>query len=193
MVIRKKQWLFITLLIAGQLFWQCAGSPGRMTTGNLSRIESRNIQVDSTFFADPVLEAFIEPYREDLDKQMSVVIGYAAVELYKGKPEAPLNNFVADLMLKRANLEFDQTVQIALTNLGGLRVEIPPGPITRGKIYELMPFENELVVLPLTGVQIITLAKEIGLEGGEAISGMTLEYQDTMLAKIKATGTVFGQ
>ena len=168
------------------LILSCASS--KQDVRELSSIESRNLQIDSTISADPSLTAYIQPFRVDLDKKMGVVIGSAAVALRKGKPEAPLNNFIADLMLERANREFDKPVHAALTNRGGLRAAIPEGPVTLGNIYEVMPFENELVVLEMNGMQLLTLAKEIGEVGGEPISGMLLEFQGENLAKMTVNG-----
>ena len=176
--------IILPVILAVALSINCAGTKAGPESRNISRMESRNLAIDSTLSPDPELEALIQPYRTDQDDKMSVVIGYAALDLKKGKPEAPLNNFVADLMLKRASREFRQPVDVALTNNGGLRVDIQSGPITLGKIYEVMPFENELVILQMTGVQLITLAKEIGEEGGEAVSGMRLEFKDQNLAQI---------
>jgi 2',3'-cyclic-nucleotide 2'-phosphodiesterase (5'-nucleotidase family) len=178
----KKALLIINLWIF--LVLACAGSGSFKSAYNVNNVESQEVTIDSTLARDPAMNELISPYRAELNKEMSVVIGYAAVDLKKGRPEAALNNFVADLMLKRANQEFDQPVQVALTNLGGLRVEIPRGPITREKIFEVMPFENELVVLDMTGAQLITLAKEIGASGGEAIAGMRLEYSGDRLARM---------
>ena len=178
----KRFYHFLRFVLLAVLFFSCAAT--KKDDHRLSSIESRNIQIDSTLSANPDLMAFIQPYREDLHQKMGVVIGSAAIELSKGKPEAPLNNFIADLMLERANQEFEKEVQVALTNLGGLRTDIPYGPITLGKIYEVMPFENELVVLEMNGMQLITLAKEIGQVGGEPISGMVLEFQGENISKL---------
>lgn len=180
--------IFLSAIIAVILIINCAGTKAGTESREITRIESRGIPIDSTISPAPELEALIYPYRSDLDDKMSVVIGYAALDLKKGKPEAPLNNFVADLMLKRAVKEFQQPVDAALTNDGGLRIDIQKGPITLGKIYEVMPFENELVILPMTGVQLITLAKEIGEAGGEAVSGMQLEFLDKNLARFTVQG-----
>ena len=168
--------LFTALLLS------CASS--KKNVQELSSVESRNLQIDSTISADPSMMAYIQPYRQDVDKKMGVVIGSASMALTKGKPEAPLNNFIADLMLERANLEFDKPVHVALTNRGGLRAAIPKGAVTLGNIYEVMPFENELVVLELNGDQMFTLAREIGEIGGEPISGMILEFKEKKLAKM---------
>jgi 2',3'-cyclic-nucleotide 2'-phosphodiesterase (5'-nucleotidase family) len=119
---------------------------------------------------------------------MNVVIGTTVVDLQEQRPEGLLNNFVADLMRERAGREMGQPVDIALTNLGGLRSDIPKGPITLGKVYELMPFENELVVLYFSGEQIRELAREIAESGGEAISGMRIKYSNGQLTELTVGG-----
>ena len=60
-------------------------------------------------------------------------------------------------------------------NNGGLRTTIDKGNITMGKIFELMPFENELVVLELDKSDYISLLSYIVKRGGEPFSGMTIK------------------
>jgi 2',3'-cyclic-nucleotide 2'-phosphodiesterase (5'-nucleotidase family) len=141
------------------------------------KIESQNVSIDSATDDDSNLVKLIAPYRQELEEKMNIVIGISEVSLKKGKPEAPLNNFVADLMRKQASREMQQPIDIALTNLGGLRTDIPKGIITLGKVYEVMPFENELVVIYLRGAQVRKLAREIGALGGEPLSGMRLTFE----------------
>ncbi len=96
---------------------------------------------------DPNIKAMIEPYRQKLSGEMNRVIGYSEAEISK-KPEfnQPLGNWVADIMMevaKEKGLEAD----FGLVGMGGLRINLPKGPIKVSDIYELMPFENEIVVL----------------------------------------------
>lgn len=179
---------FLIILTIGILVFNCAGTKPKPQSREISRVENRIITIDSTLSPDLEMETFLQSYRSEVQALMSEVIGFAAVDLQRGKPEAPLNNFVADLMLKRGKKEFSRSVDAALTNEGGLRVDIPAGPITLGKIFEVMPFENELVVLELTGAQLITLAKEIGEAGGEPIAGMRLEFLDNVLERCTIRG-----
>jgi 2',3'-cyclic-nucleotide 2'-phosphodiesterase (5'-nucleotidase family) len=174
---------YLSAVIALIIIIGCGGTKTGTEDRQITRIESRDIVIDSTISPDPLLEALISPYRKDLHARMSVVIGYAALDLKRGKPEALLNNFVADLMLKRASKQYPEPVDAALTNEGGLRIDIPKGPITLGEIYEVMPFENELVVLQMTGAQMISLAKEIGEVGGEPVAGMQMEFSEQKLTR----------
>jgi 2',3'-cyclic-nucleotide 2'-phosphodiesterase (5'-nucleotidase family) len=95
--------------------------------------------------------AVIEPYRQRVTQQMGEVLGTAPVPLAKNPGESPLANFVADLQRQRAAAELHQPVDVGVMTNGGLRNSLPAGPITLGSVFELMPFENELVVLDAPG------------------------------------------
>lgn len=127
---------------------------------------------------DPAVEALIEPFRQRLTEATSEVIGNAEVLLQKGGLESGLGNMAADAMLIVARDRYDTSIDMALTNNGGLRVSIAPGPITVGEIFELMPFENMMTVLGLTGVQVDSLAQQIAAARGEPIAGFTFKINE---------------
>lgn len=184
----KRPQNLILLFVSVLFLSHCAPQPKFGQSEISPQISSHNVRIDSTLADDRAMDRIISPYRTELNRTMGQIVGHAAVDLTKKKPEGTLNNFVADLMLKRANRDFSSPVSVALTNRGGLRVNIPKGAITLGKIYEVMPFENELVILEITGAQLVTLAKQIGEVGGECIAGMRLEYDGQTLKKMTVQG-----
>ncbi|WP_303310508.1 5'-nucleotidase C-terminal domain-containing protein [Hymenobacter sp. BT730] len=101
--------------------------------------------------ADPKVEAVIAPYHQKVEEQMNVVLGTAPVAIKKNPGESPLANFVADLQRERASTALKQPIDLGVMTNGGLRAELPAGNITVGSVFELMPFENELVVLDAPG------------------------------------------
>jgi 2',3'-cyclic-nucleotide 2'-phosphodiesterase (5'-nucleotidase family) len=126
---------------------------------------------------DPALEALVAPFRERMGEEIRTVIGEAAVLLAKSVPEGTLGNFATDAMLWAARREISEPVHMAMTNNGGLRIPIAPGPITVGQMFELMPFENNLSVLTLTGIQIQELADTLAARRGEPIAGFTFRIE----------------
>ena len=100
---------------------------------------------------DPAVAAIIAPYHNQVTRQMREVLGTAPVPIVKTAGESPLNNFVADLQRERAGQFLGQPVDLGVMTNGGLRASLPAGPITLGHVFELMPFENELVVLEASG------------------------------------------
>jgi len=118
---------------------------------------------------DSTVLAIITPYQNGIESQMNEVLCVSEMEMNKGKPESLLGNFVTDLCLNYAD------AHVCVMNTGGLRSSLPKGNITRGDIYTLMPFENELVVLELDIESFKGLVDYITKRGGEPFSGMTLK------------------
>ena len=99
---------------------------------------------------------------------MNEILSYTKNDLIKGKPQSTIGNFVTDLCLNYAD------AHLCIMNYGGLRTNITQGYITRGKIYELMPFENELVVLELEKKDFLELLNYIASRDGEPFSGINI-------------------
>ena len=45
---------------------------------------------------------------------------------------------------------------VALLNRKGVRQALPPGPVTKASVYDLVPFDNQVVVVKLTGEALLT-------------------------------------
>lgn len=89
------------------------------------------------------------------------------------KRESNLSNLIADSMVWKAKAS---GATIALQNGGGVRATIAAGPISVGKIYEVLPFGNTLVVLDLTGAELIAAMENSVAQweagGGRFLSGV---------------------
>ena len=136
--------------------------------------------VDFTVVGDSVvpaadIEALIAPYRERLGEQLAEVLAHAGGSFRKADPEGTLENLVADALLDVAQDLAGEPVHVALLNDGGLRVPIAEGPILMRHAYELLPFENYVTVLSLSGSQMERLADEIAQSCGEPVAGWTME------------------
>jgi 5'-nucleotidase len=62
--------------------------------------------------------------------------------------ESELGSFLADSLRGMAKTD------VALMNPGGLRADLKDGPLTYGTVYEVIPFDNAVAVLDLTGEQL---------------------------------------
>lgn len=96
---------------------------------------------------DPAVAALIRPYHDQVTSQMGEVLGTAPAGLPKGPGESPLLNFVGDVQRVAAGRALGQPIDLGVVTSGALRAALPTGAITLGAVFELMPFENELVVL----------------------------------------------
>lgn len=123
-------------------------------------------------------KAFLQPYKEQMNAEMQVIIGQSEQTMTAHRPESLLGNFSADIYRQKASEYLNQTVDIGIANIGGLRVEISKGDITVGRLFEIFPFENELVILWLKGNKILELLDVIAALGGEGISGLKMGIRD---------------
>ena len=132
---------------------------------------------------DPEAARLVAAYGERLGRELDTVVGRTATPLDARRAplrtrETNVGDFVADAM--RAHLKTD----VALMNGGGIRSDriVPVGPLTRRDVVSLVPFNNVVVVLEMTGAR-LREALEFGLvdrerEGGQflQVSGLTLTF-----------------
>lgn len=152
----------------------------------------KSIYLDNTYNESAEIKAYIQPFKDSLDKEMKQIIGHAKQRLNKGMPESLLTNFTADLLLeesiKTAKSESLEVPDIAIINHKGLRTIIDEGPITVEKIYQLMPFENKLVLVTLSKDQLVELFNYMASVGGDGLSGATFTIKDGKAQNIKVNG-----
>jgi 2',3'-cyclic-nucleotide 2'-phosphodiesterase (5'-nucleotidase family) len=126
----------------------------------------------------------IEPYKNKLDNSMSEVLNSSVEPMPKEKdvPESLLGNFVADLTLFTINQLNDSIIKsdFCLLNNGGLRTSLPQGNIIRGKVFELMPFENEIVIVTLSGHKVNELLQYVAKVGGAPVSGLKMGIKNAV-------------
>src|SRR5439155_13648592 len=84
----------------------------------------------------------------------------------------------------------------AMQNSGGLRAELPEGPVTKGAVYEVMPFDNTVFTLDLTGAE-VKLALEQALKSGRVtqVSGIRYIYDPDApaLGRVQSVTTADGK
>lgn len=134
---------------------------------------------------DTEAETLISPYRNSMAKEMDEVLVYSEVELNKGKPNSTLGNWITDIILEQTQKNSKEKLACAFQNYGGIRINsMPAGPITKGKIFEVMPFENMTVILHIPGETLRKLCDRIVAYGGWPMSkGIRFEMGDDRTAK----------
>ena len=132
-----------------------------------------NLNISNDFGGvDASVLAMIEPYKSKLDGQMDELIGTLTATMDKEKPNSPLINFMADAMYEVAKLDYTKApIDAAMMNYGGVRLNsIPKGPITVRGMYELMPFDNTMVIVHLDSIKMQRLLDKVADYGGWPIS-----------------------
>lgn len=174
--------IITTLFLGSLLFLSCK------TTTHIADTEVEFIRVsDKDIVSDAEMELFIEPFRADMEKEMNNVIGYMPEDLFKSRPNSNMGNWFCDAMLEQAQKTNAVGVDFALQNYGGLRIpSVSKGPITKGKIFELMPFDNSLVILELDYKVLKMLLDKVASGGGWPISkNITFKIVDSKAEDIK--------
>lgn len=130
---------------------------------SLYKIEGQQITINDSLLTDAVIDNYIQPYREHVTKDLDSVLAFAANTYTKnnGDFNTAIGNFMADAVYEQGNIVFEKrtgkNIDMVLLNHGGIRSIISKGNITARTAFELMPFENNLVVVALKGNQIDSL------------------------------------
>lgn len=189
MVREVKRYAAIPLLAL--VLWGSGCRPAGVIS--VSGHESTAIPVDSMIASDAEVENFIAPYKQNLDATMSQVVGYAASELTKGPVESALGNFVADLIQEKASEYAGYEVDMGAITIGGLRNPLPEGAVRLTHLYELMPFENMVWVLELSGEETRELFEFAAQRKILAVSNSKLVVENDQPASILINGEPFDE
>ncbi|MBP7388922.1 MAG: 5'-nucleotidase C-terminal domain-containing protein [Chitinophagales bacterium] len=138
---------------------------------------------------DETMAAFIQPYKDSLDKEMNVVLAISDTILTKSVPEGDLGNLMCDLILKKSNDYSGKKVDFTMLNNGGIRIpNLPKGYITLGKIVELMPFENLIDIVSIDGRHVDSLFQLAAAKGGWQVSGARYKIKNKQATEIYIQG-----
>jgi 2',3'-cyclic-nucleotide 2'-phosphodiesterase (5'-nucleotidase family) len=113
--------------------------------------------------------ANVSRWNEAVGPIAAEVLGDATLALHRRRPESTIGDFICDAM------RTDLGVDIAMQNPGGMRADMDAGPITRGDVYAVMPFDNTMVTLELTAEQ-VKLALEQALRGSRITQVSGIHY-----------------
>ncbi len=125
------------------------------TSHHLTNRTATRIGVDSVAApADSSVARFLKPYQQGLGQTMNEVLVRLPQALDKRAPESALDDLLADALLQQASKRYGKPIDVSHLNYGGIRNGLPAGNITTGNVFEVMPFDNQLVVLTMTGTQL---------------------------------------
>lgn len=128
------------------------------------RVEGKKISITSEYNDSPEIENFVAPYRSHINKDLDSVLAYNSETMDKGqgKWQTTIGNLLADVTFEKADKLFFQRekkhLDVCLLNHGGIRSIISQGSVTTRTAYEIMPFENALIITELKGDAIKELA-----------------------------------
>ncbi|WPC40170.1 Ig-like domain-containing protein [Clostridium sp. JS66] len=146
------------------------------STGNY-----KPLTVNASTPIDPEVKAIVDKANEDLKPIFNEAIGTTTKALTKDQTDQPygesqLGNWMSDVIKNYAEAD------VGLQNNGGIRLSpIPAGNITVGTIFYLMPFDNTICTVTMTGAQLKVLLEQAVQDNGKGIqiSGIKFVYDST--------------
>lgn len=129
---------------------------------------------------DTSFSVMLKPYADSINKTMNEVLAESDLEMRKEMPNSVLGNFLADAYLWAARQQFNPRAEIAFMNHGGVRINrIGKGPITRSTVYEVMPFDNTIVILEVKGDVLQQYLDRFAADGGGGgVAGLRFSIRD---------------
>jgi 2',3'-cyclic-nucleotide 2'-phosphodiesterase (5'-nucleotidase family) len=151
----------------------CQPAPSPAKPGVTTR--SSQSVIDASIPDDPDVEKLLAPYSAKV-RELNKVIGTLEGQLTKtGVGDGSLGNFVTDGMRAEAKARLGKPIALAIMNSGGLRKnEIAAGELRASDIFELLPFENALVAVDVSGVQ---LTKLLQIVVRDAQAGARIQFK----------------
>lgn len=130
---------------------------------------------------DKKMQAFLAPYKVIVDSVNSNVIGYAPRAMIADRI-GEYANWTADMAFWAVAQKLDSihaadpastlplTPDLAIMNGGGIRLNMPKGPVTEGRILSTFPFANRFTLIELSGKDLLETLKIMARRKGECIS-----------------------
>lgn len=156
-------------------------------------LDTTSIAIDARLPAAADVEQLVAPYRTEVEREIKQVLARAPQPIDSGKPEGALGNLLADSMYDAAAEATGTRVDIAFTNSGGIRNAIPAGDVTVGTIFEVMPFDNSIVVFDLPGTALKSMLDSMAARGGDPISGVRYAIKSGRAHQIEVAGKPFDE
>jgi 2',3'-cyclic-nucleotide 2'-phosphodiesterase (5'-nucleotidase family) len=175
----KKLTPIIPLFILFWFFISCN------TVYQAESLQYKSYRVAGTQQQDSSLLYMLKPYSDSINKSMNDIVGFADENLDKKQPEGPLGNFMVDAFLIMAREKYNASVDLAVLNNGGVRLtQLAAGPVTRGKVFELMPFDNLLILQKVKGDALQQFLDLAAAKGGWPVAGMTMQIKNKKAVNI---------
>jgi len=177
-----KRFFFLVCLVIG--LGACHSS--QVVTG----IGFKDYAVTTAFKSDSTVLSMLKSYRDSVDTNMDEVLAISNDELLKELPNSTLGNFLADAYLWAATNQINRPVDVAFMNHGGIRVNrIAAGKVTRRNIFEVMPFDNALVIIEIKGSLLKSYLDFLAADGGGGgVAGLSYQIQDKKAVNVLVGG-----
>lgn len=173
----------VTIFIAVVCLLSCT------TTSQTTSLVYKDYRIEKQSNVDSDLVKMLQPYSVTLNATMNKVIGFSNNNLNIKQPESAIGNFMADCIHLMAEKKFGKKVDAGFINRGGIRSYMPKGNITVGKVFEVMPFDNLVVLQDIKGNILQAFLDKTASDGGWPVSaGITMVIKDKKAVQVTING-----
>ncbi|MGB4844738.1 MAG: 5'-nucleotidase C-terminal domain-containing protein [Ferruginibacter sp.] len=159
------------------------------TSYQAQKVEYSDYRITSGLQHDSAIIKLLQPYADSINKTMNDVIAVSDMELSNKHPEGTLGNLLADAMRIVGEKKYNMHIDAAFMNSGGIRLPVvPKGDITLGKVYEIIPFDNVLILQKVSGKVLLEFLNLTADRGGWPTSGITMQIKNKKAVNIKIGG-----
>ena len=123
---------------------------------HLTELKIKEIEISDNLPENDSITAFIAPFKKHINTTLDEPLAYSPKTLSKsdGELNTAIGNLMADIVMEMSNPVFnsrtEKNIDFVLLNHGGIRSVISEGKVTARTAYEVMPFENKVVVVEIT-------------------------------------------
>ncbi|MBK8312218.1 MAG: 5'-nucleotidase C-terminal domain-containing protein [Chitinophagaceae bacterium] len=149
------------------------------TTYKSQQLAYHSYTINDSLKKDTALISFLAPYKANVNMLMSEVVGHVEIDMEKKIPESELGNFLTDAYLHMAKEKYKTHVDAAIMNYGGIRLhQLLAGYITRGSVFEIMPFDNLLILQKIKGTVLQQFLDHTASLGGWPVAGISMQIKN---------------
>jgi len=173
----KKTFCFLLLLLV------LNACNDKHTNYSVEEIHGKQIPVNDSITTTPEIDNYIAPYKDNVEAQLNTILSYNKNTMLKsdGDLNSAIGNMMADYVFEETNALLNRRggkqLDMVLLNYGGIRAGMTEGIVTLQTAFEIMPFENEIVVLELSYEQMQQMLTYLQkAKTAHPVSGVTIEF-----------------
>ena len=116
------------------------------------------------------------------------VIAYSTSAMEAHYPESALSNWFIDVLMEQTEKLSGKKVDMGITNFGGIRIDMPEGPVILDDMLSMFPFKNHLVYVEHKGSQIRKILEKMAAGRIEVLGGARITVEDGKLVSAEIGG-----
>ena len=120
--------------------------------------------------------------------EVKEVIAYSTRAMVAEAPESELSNFVVDFIRSETEKIVKRKVDVAVSNFGGIRTDMPQGDVLLDDVRSMFPFNNKICYVELPGSALIRLMDDVATYGPQCVSGVKMVIADKKVESLEVGG-----